>query len=275
MQVSNRIKAILAQYGIMDPAQGPKKHHIYIGAGGIVFILCISLVLLIPGKTKKLRADVPTVIEIESPVKTSASIAMPSLQSIGEFVSRDIPRSEVIEAPGVQIASYDGIPMEATGAGLFKRGSVALTKDLAGFAHSLSHYFSAHGMSAMITSGVRTSDHQLEIIKDRIAQCGMSRAFPSLEAATVSNKSSWTPAWEWLKSHHIPVNPPADYVNEDGNIVGGSLHLKGLAIDVVSTDLDALRDALVASANAGVSGGGLQITGLTRERDCVHISLSH
>jgi hypothetical protein len=46
-----------------------------------------------------------------------------------------------------------------------------------------------------------------------------------------------------------------------------------MAMDVVSDDLDALRDALSEFASSR-QAKGLRVAGLTRERDCVHISLT-
>ena len=259
------------------------KHHLVIGAGGLAVTLCILLVLVIPGKSRKARAGEREVIEIVLPatgVQYDRTVmpAIPELPEIGEYVTRDLPRAEVQaeeEAfPTVSISSHDGIPLTA-GAGLYKRPGVMLTDELADFARDLSIYFSRNHFQAMITSGVRTGDRQLDIIKQRIVAYGMMNAFPGLANATVTDKEIWSPAWEWLKAHRVPVNPPADYMDDGGNMVGASLHLKGLAIDVVADNLDALKDAIIAYANSGRFAGGLRILGLTRERDCVHIALTN
>ena len=260
-----------------------RKHHIVIGAGGLVVGLSILVMLVIPGKSRKARAGEREIIEIELPAvgmqydRTSLS-AIPMLPEIGAYVARDLPRAEVqVEEEAfatVSISSHDGIPLTA-GAGLYKRQGVMLTDELADFARGLSLYFSRNHLQAMITSGVRTGDRQLDIIKQRIAAYGMTNAFPGLANATVADKGVWSPAWEWLKAHRVPVNPPADYMDDGGNIVGASLHLKGLAIDVVADNLDALKDAIIAYANSGRFAGGLRISGLTRERDCVHIALTN
>ena len=199
---------------------------------------------------------------------------MPELPSIGSGLLKDIPKSDIVYHPLVTVAIRDGIPVSAS-AGIFKRPQVQLTRELAGFAKSLSQYFSSNHMQAMITSGVRTGDRQLEIIKDRIQSYGMTSEFPGIMSATLRDKNIWEPAWEWLKSHHVPVNPPADYVDDEGNKVGGSLHLKGLAVDLVSDNLDALKSAIESYTDSKqAKSSPLQVVGLVRERDCVHVSLA-
>src|SRR6476469_9420884 len=94
-----------------------KKHHLVIGAGTVAAIMCAVLVLVIPGKTKKLRADVGFVVEISAPTSSAgqtprlASLSdLPSLPSMGSFVNRDLPRAEVFVKSLVTIANHDGIP---------------------------------------------------------------------------------------------------------------------------------------------------------------------
>lgn len=204
---------------------------------------------------------------------------MPAIPSFASACISALPKSDLIVQPLVTISEHDGIPMSndarANAPGLFKRGYVQMTKDLAAFAKNLSGYFSANNIQGLITSAVRTSTGQLDIIKQRIAERGMSSSFPALASASIRDTSAWIEAWEWLKAHHVPVNPPADYVNEDGSHVSGSLHLKGLAIDVIADDLDGLRDALAGYAESAANNAkkGLHVIGLVRERDCVHISL--
>lgn len=104
----------------------------------------------------------------------------------------------------------------------------------------------------------------------------MMNQFPGLAAASIRDTALWQGAWEWLKVRRVPINPPADYVDDDGKKVGGSLHLKGLALDLVADDLDALKKGLEAFMHSPEhrKQRGLKITGLVREPDCVHISLS-
>jgi hypothetical protein len=51
--------------------------------------------------------------------------------------------------------------------------------------------------------------------------------------------------------------------------------LKGLALDLVSDNLDALKSALQSFVESrAAQSSPLQVVGLVRERDCVHISLA-
>lgn len=250
-----------------------KKHHFVVG-GSFAAVLAASLVLLVSGKSRQAQANSENPIEIRLPAVTAELTALPDLPAIGATLLKDIPKSDIIYRPLVTVSVRDGIPVSA-GTGIFKRPQVQLTRELAGFAKTLSQFFSSNHMQAMITSGVRTGDRQLEIIKERIQAYGMTSEFPGIRTATVRDKSIWEPAWEWLKARHVPVNPPADYVDDEGNRVGGSLHLKGMAVDLVSDDLDALKSALELFVDSkAAKSSPLQVIGLVRERDCVHVSLA-
>jgi hypothetical protein len=237
----------------------------------------IALVLLVSGKSRKARADVHSIIEITLPdlsviatieqLRVLAEIGVRPVATEGKEEAHDPLSIDVIEP------DHEDMPTKL-GAAIAVRPGVVLTNDLSDFANNLSSFFSAHHLQATITSGVRSGDHQLDIIKEKIARAHMLRAFPNLENATVADVNIWTPAWQWLKSRRIPVNPPANFINGEGNEIGASLHTKGLAIDLIGGNLDALTRAIVRYANSPLSLGPLRITSLTRERDCVHVALA-
>ncbi len=254
---------------------GKHKHHVYIGLGSMLAILGIMLSLFVTSRTKRIAAAPSTVIEIPQLHKDSFTYV-----SFAARLAQAIPQADIMLTPEVSIAAHDGISIYSDGAlnfGLLKRDNVQMTAPLAKFAQTLSNYFSVNKMQALITSGVRTSAHQLDIIKERIAEYGQLDNFPGLKSASVADTAKWLSAWQWLKARHVPVNPPADVTNDEGNHVGGSLHLKGLAIDVVSDDLDALKQAIelykVELEKSHTKG--LHISSTLRERDCVHISLAN
>jgi hypothetical protein len=151
-----------------------------------------------------------------------------------------------------------------------------MTKELAKFSQYLSKYFAENKLHAVITSAVRTSERQLDLIKERIERHGMSSEFPELANAGVADTAKWIKAFEWLKQHRIPVDPPADYTRGDGNSVRGSLHLRGLALDLSGGNLDVLANHLANFWDWSEKHpfDGLKVAGLLREGDCVHISLS-
>lgn len=257
----------------------PKKRHVFAGYATIV---ATAAFLLVSGKTQKLRAGEGHTFEISAPKQaTVLSIQLPQLTNIAAMSAAIAPAAEIIERSPVSITSKDGLPIMAklsnnvAGVGIYKRPTVQMTKDMAKLAQDISKFFAENNMQALVTSGVRTNKGQLELIKDRIAERGMMKNFPALASASIKDTAVWTEAWEWLKARHVPINPPGDYVNDDGQKVGGSLHLKGLAMDLIADDLDALKTALQSymASPAHRTRRGMKITGLVREPDCVHISL--
>ncbi len=238
----------------------------------------IVLVLLVSGKSRKARADVRATIEIAIPDLTPIA-EVDKLRALADIGVAPVTTEETEEAHDpLSIDMVDPHPATpiSYGAAILVRPGVELTDELSGFANNLSTYFSARHLQATITSGLRSGDHQLEIIKDKIAGAHMTHAFPNLETATVADVNSWTPAWQWLKSRRIPVNPPANFINGEGNEIGASLHTKGLALDLIGSNLNlnALAQAIVRYANSPLAMGPLRITSLTRERDCVHVALT-
>lgn len=268
MSISNSIKALLAKH-----RRHLRKPHIVIGAGSLGVALLVLSVILISGKSRRAQASDRSIIDIALPNPSEMAYAA-RLRSEADL------RWNLGDMPAGSSAIHEKVPeplepVVSIGSGsLTARPGVILTKDLANFANGLSSFCSQHHLSVMITSGVRSGEGQLEIIKQKIAGAGMMHAFPGLMDATVQNRASWEPAWQWLKRQRFPVNPPADCVKQDGTEAGASLHVKGLALDVIGGNLDALTRALVRFASTPEAYGPLRMTSLTRERDCVHIALA-
>jgi hypothetical protein len=260
---------------VADPADVLHKHHVFIGLGSLIAILGIVLSLFVTSRTKKIAAAPNTVIEIVQPLKDTVRFS-----SLATKMALAMPAADIMLTPEVSISAHDGIPVYADGSsifGLLKRDNVLMTTPLAKFVQTLSKYFSDNKMQALISSGVRSSARQLDIIKERIAEYGQLANFPELKTAAVSDTAKWLSAWQWLTARHVPVNPPADITNDEGSKFGGSLHLKGLAMDVVSDDLDALKQAIEVYKieSEKTRSKGLHISSTLRERDCVHISLTN
>lgn len=263
------------------PLNPPKKHHLVIRW---VAVLSVGVFLFTSGKSRKVQADSQAILEIAAPSVhfVQNSPILPPLAAIASPASM-APRAETLERSLVTITGRDGLPIMArlsnneAAVGIYKRSYVSLTKDLAKVAQEISKYFAENNMQALITSGVRTSKGQLELIKDRIAERGMLKNFPGLQSATMKDTAIWKGAWEWLKARRVPINAPGDYVNDDGKKVGGSLHLKGLAMDLIADDLSELKkaiDAYAASPGNRKKKKGLRVVGAVLEPDCVHISLA-
>ena len=249
--------------------------HIVIGAGSLGLILVVLSVILISGKSRKAQAHDRAVIEITQPDQ-SEMLHAARLRAEAELGDVELGGLRDAGSPGLRTAAPIVLAanLPVGNGGLSTRPGVMLTPELANFASGLSTYCTEHHLNILITSGVRSSEGQLDIIKQKIIGAHMTGAFPGLMDATVADRAIWTPAWEWLKRQRIPVNPPADCIKHDGTEAGASLHVKGLALDVIGGNLDALTHALVKFASSPEAQGGLRMTSLTRERDCVHIALT-
>ena len=223
------------------------------GFGSLVIGLSIVLGLFIAGKSTVVRADESSVIYIAAP-----KMAMPlnppkphSLQDeIPTTVERNVPVSDV---------------------GISKNSEVVLTDSQARFVKAFNDYLVDRGEYAIVTSGIRTGDGQLDIIKDRIEERGASSKFPKLEEATILDTKIWVKAWQWLRARHVPVNAPAEVPGVD---VRPSMHLKGLAIDFISSNLDNLRSWLASFARSKYAKeSDLEVASIVREPGCVHVNL--
>src|SRR5436190_15411875 len=106
------------------------------------------------------------------------------------------------EAAWIALAKNDGIKTVAKRAssvrtGIAKRSGVQLTKKQASFVSKFGVYLNSIGESAVVTSGARSPEHQLSIIKSKVRELGASRKFPKLARASVSKPHTWLAAWEW------------------------------------------------------------------------------
>ena len=183
------------------------------------------------------------------------------------------PRSSTPARPASAQPAY---PLQGRTGTLLVREEAVLTDEQRALAASIADYLSAHHIQGVITSGLRSGERQLGLIKEKIARAGMMGAFPGLAAATLQDANIWAPAWHWLKVRRIPVDPPAGFMTRDGNTYQPSLHTRGLALDMIGGNLTTLAYVLLHYANdpRASYGAPLRITALTRERDCVHLSLA-
>ncbi|HWF43225.1 MAG TPA: hypothetical protein VG537_01155 [Candidatus Kapabacteria bacterium] len=220
-------------------------------ASGLVFILWGLSVVAISGGW---RSEVPTVhlVQMRLPV-----------------------HAVVVPIAWIPLSKHDGIAVvshkrQSARSGIVKRAGVQLTKNQAGFVSRLGQYLKSMGEYAIVTSGARSPDHQLSIIKQKIRAIGASRIFPQLRHATVSRSNTWLAAWEYLRARHVPVNAPASA----GGEAAASNHIKGLAVDLISGSLDHLRSLILGFAHSSfASRAPLAVASIAREPGCVHINL--
>jgi hypothetical protein len=177
----------------------------------------------------------------------------------------------VVKKDGVPVAKSRRAP--ASHVGISKRKGVQLTAKQATFVKSLGQYLKSEGESALVTSGARSPQHQLAIIKSKVREVGASRRFPELKRAAVSKPSTWVRAWQYLRALHVPVYAPKEVPGVYSEI---SNHTKGLAVDLISSSLDHLHNLVSdfkQSAFAAMSP--LRIVSIAREAGCVHINLAN
>jgi len=153
--------------------------------------------------------------------------------------------------------------------GISKNSEVILTDEQAKVVLAFNNYLKSRGQWAVVTSGKRTSENQLNIIKDKVADLGATQKFPQLEEASVMDTKIWLKAWQWLRAKHVPVNAPAAVPG-----ASVSMHLKGQAIDFIAQDLDDLRSWFASYAKSSFAKqADLKITAIVREPGCVHVNL--
>jgi hypothetical protein len=179
------------------------------------------------------------------------------------------------EAAWIALTKNDGIKTVAkrassTHEGIAKRAGVQLTKQQASFVAKFGAYLKSIGESAVVTSGARSPQQQLSIIKSKVREAGATRKFPTLARASVAKPSTWLRAWEWLRARHVPVNAPASA----GGEAQASNHLKGLAVDMISGSLDHLKNLVLGFASSSFAEkAALRVVSIAREPGCVHVNL--
>ncbi len=169
---------------------------------------------------------------------------------------------------------------------LIVRPGVTLTDTIDPVIAALDPYF--EGRHAYVTSGLRTKESQLEVIRQYAKLKGVAKEFPTILTATVDAKAmfdgrsvfAWQTAWSRLLEKGVLVNPPVaasplfDYVrggvNKKGAIIMPSPHIRGTAFDI-GGGADGIEDerAIIALA-VGHVPGLLRVTP-ERENDAIHI----
>lgn len=181
-------------------------------------------------------------------------------------------------AAWIALTRHDGIPVAGKrhravhSSGLVKRAGVQLTTKQAIFAQKFGQYLKSEGESAVITSGARSPEHQLSIIKAKVRSIGATRRFPELRHAIASRPSTWLRAWDYLRARHVPVNAPT---SADG-MAAVSNHTKGLAIDFISGSLDHLASLVRQFSYSHLAMlSPLRVASIAREPGCVHVNLAN
>jgi peptidoglycan hydrolase-like protein with peptidoglycan-binding domain len=137
----------------------------------------------------------------------------------------------------------------------------------------LDEHFKRANLRVTLTSGVRSTEKQLSIIREQAIKRGIDKKYPSIRTATVDNISSWQGAWEeLLHVHKYIVNPPKQVESRiDGHVYPISPHMAGTAMDFSGADLDRIASAVKSYCSAG--GVVSQIL-IERTNGAVHVGVS-
>lgn len=170
---------------------------------------------------------------------------------------------------------------------LIVRPGVILTETIDPVIAGLDPYF--EGRHAYVTSGLRTKEHQLDIIKQYAKLKGVAKEFPAVVTATLDAKTfyrekavyAWQPAWSRLLERGVIINPPVaasplfDYirngVNRKGVIIMPSPHMRGTAFDI-GGGVDGVEDERLIIALAIGKVAGLASVLVERENNAIHVN---
>jgi len=234
-----------------------KKLHRFIAVSSFIGLCLLINSMLITTKSQRARADVANIITIQGP-------------QIDVFGRKEHMAIPLQLNDGLPVTLQRGIPVES--ASLSKNPEVVLTADQVDLVQHFSEYLTAHHETAVITSGERSPEGQLDIIRQRIEEHGATSQFPLLDSASPSDTKVWLAAWNWLRARRVPVNAPTDIAGHD---IKTSNHLKGLAIDFIAENLDRLSGWLADfSKSSYAKDANLKIVGIVREPGCIHINLA-
>ena len=275
MTTPNKFTDII-ENNIQQPiANFKKKHHVIAGFLTIFTALMIAIVALVSGKTKTAHADATTQMEITAPVIATAG---DSAHAGHDHDNSNTAPTQSFEVP---IMNNDGLPLAASShipaapVGVSKRPEVRLTADMAELMANISKFMQKNNRYAIVTSGVRSGESQLELIKQRVEEKGGQKLHAGIFNATLKDSTVWAKAWRWLANKRVPINPPADIVQNGRVVKKSSAHLKGNAIDLISPNLKDLHKMLARyQASKEAKQIDTRITGIVLEPYCVHIVVS-
>jgi hypothetical protein len=274
MEVTKDIKQVIENKVEKPFIEFKKKHHVIAGFLSLFVAVMIAVVALISGKTKMAHADATTQMEIAAPVIATAG---DSLGTDEEATNTVAPQNQSFEVP---VTNNDGLPLTASShipaapVGVSKRPEVRLTENMAELMQSISGFMQKNNRYAILTSGVRSGESQLALVKQRIEEKGAEKQFAGIFNATLKDSTLWTKAWRWLANKGVPINPPADIVQNGRVVKRSSDHLKGHAMDLISPNLkDLYKQMQRYAASKEARQQDLRITAVVLEPYCVHIKV--
>ncbi len=272
MEITNKITQVLDETVQKPYAEFKKKHQVIAGFVSIFVALMITVIALVSGKTKSAHADATTQMEIAAPVIATAGDTSEEGHDHSHAVA---PSSQSFEVP---ITNNDGLALTASShipaapVGVSKRPEVRLTDNMAKLMKNIAKFMEKNNRYAIVTSGVRSGESQLALIKQRVEEKGGEKLHAGIFNATLKDSNVWAKAWRWLAAKRVPINPPADIVQNGRVVKKSSAHLKGEAIDLISPNLKDLHKMLQRyAASKEAKQSDVKIKGIVLEPYCVHI----
>jgi hypothetical protein len=147
-----------------------------------------------------------------------------------------------------------------------------LTAPIARAVGQLEPYFRNANLPVRLTSGYRSPQDQLELIKGKAIKYGLDKKYPSIQTATVDDVESWHSAWdELLHNYGYITNPPVSAVSRiTGKRYGASPHSTGKAFDLSGADLNRIAAVVQRYKKDGGSIGQIRIEPVNH---AVHIGI--
>lgn len=168
---------------------------------------------------------------------------------------------------------------------IFIKNGVVLTEHIKPVIEALDPFFVDARITAWITSGLRSPEDQLRIIRNELKRRSISADYPgAFEDATYKKDGVYGWQWGWSKllSVGFVVNPPypavvlMDYFrpgsteNRKGKLIGDSPHTRGTAFDL-SGGFNGVTDEAQVIEKAMGKVVGLKGYLIERNQNCVHV----
>ncbi|RZL87349.1 MAG: hypothetical protein EOP82_26505 [Variovorax sp.] len=148
-----------------------------------------------------------------------------------------------------------------------------LTPQIEAVVKALDAHFRSANLKVMLSSGYRSPQDQLRLIREQAIKRGLDRLYPSITTATVENGESWIGAWDdLLHRQKYIINPPVPTESRivPGKTYGASPHSTGLAFDLSRADLDRIAGVVRGYCQ---QGGPIRQILVERRNGAVHVGI--
>jgi hypothetical protein len=140
----------------------------------------------------------------------------------------------------------------------------------------LEPYFRGEGLRVRLTSGYRSPEDQLNLIRRKALQYDLHKKYPQILTATVDDVESWRNVWdELLNIYGFVVNPPTPTVSRIGKRAGkkisSSPHSTKKAFDLSNSNLNHIETVLKRYQQ---EGGPIKQVLVETVNKCVHVGLA-